>query len=391
MAKKRIGIFTGGGDVPGLNIAIKSVVLNACEDDYEVIGIRRGWGGLLNYEIGNQETHNKYIRPLTPFDVRRVDRSGGTFLHTSRTNPSHVRPREVPEFLKDSPKGKVVNEETGAKDYTKHILEVLEHLGIDSLITIGGDDTLSYSVQLHQAGFPVVGIPKTMDNDVLGTDYCIGFSTAVTQAVSLITHFRTSVGSHERIGVVELFGRNSGETSLITGYLSYVDRTIICEVPFNLVDVSEMLAKDKRDSPSHYSLCVISEGAVTDSGLIVESGEEDAYGHKKLGGIGDLLSEQIKILTGNNTMYQKLGYLLRSGPADMLDRMVAMNYGALAMQMTKRKDFGNMVSIMDGNYSEVPLEMVTSGKRQVDVDLYYDAANYRPKIKNILGLPMFLH
>ncbi len=391
MAKKRIGIFTGGGDVPGLNIAIKSVVLNACEDDYEVIGIRRGWGGLLNYEIGNQAAHDLYIRPLTPAMVRRVDRSGGTFLHTSRTNPSHVRPHEVPEFLKGSSKGKLVNPETGALDFTEHILEVLEHLGIDSLITIGGDDTLSYSVQLHKTGFPVVGIPKTMDNDVLGTDYCIGFSTAVTQAVSLITNFRTSVGSHERIGVIELFGRNSGETSLITGYLSYVDRTVICEVPFNMVELSEMLAKDKKDSPSHYSICVISEGAVTDSGLIVESGEEDAYGHKKLGGIGDLLSEQIKLLTGNNTMYQKLGYLLRSGPADMLDRMVAMNYGALAMQMTKRQDFGNMVSITNGNYSEVPLEMVTSGKRKVDVDLYYDAANYRPKIKNILGLPMFLH
>ena len=390
MAKKRLGVLTGGGDVPGLNIAIKSVVLNGVADDYEVIGIRRGWGGLLNYEIDNPATHEEYIRELNPLVVRRVDRTGGTFLHTSRTNPSKVRSKDTPEFLLNSKLGKVISED-GTKDYTDHVLKVLDHLKLDSLISIGGDDTLSYSARLCKEGFPVVGIPKTMDNDVLGTDYCIGFSTAVTAAVSLITNFRTSVGSHERIGVVELFGRNSGETSLITGLLSYVDRTIICEVPFNLQKVATMLDEDKRNSPAHYSICVISEGAETDGGLMMESGEEDAYGHKKLGGIGDFLAEQIKILTGNNTMYQKLGYLLRSGPADMLDRMVAMNFGTLALQMSRTGDFGKMVALIDGKYTSSPLEYVITGKRHVDVDLYYDKENYRPKVKNIVGAPMFLH
>ncbi|HOT99172.1 MAG: 6-phosphofructokinase [Anaerolineaceae bacterium] len=391
MAKKRVGILTGGGDVPGLNIAIKSVVLNSIDSDYEIVGIRRGWLGLLNYNIDDEETHELYIRDLNPMVVRRVDRTGGTFLHTSRANPSRVRAKDTPEFLVNSKWGKVVDELEEITDYTDHILNVIDHLKLDSLITIGGDDTLSYSNRLVKEGVKLNAIPKTMDNDVLGTEYCIGFSTAVTQAVNLITNFRTSVGSHERIGVVELFGRNSGETALITGYLSYVDRTIICEVPFNTQEVAELLASDKRNSKSHYSLCVISEGAHTDSGEIVEWGAPDAYGHRKLGGIGEVLSDQIKILTGNNTMYQKLGYLVRSGPADMLDRMVAMNYGALAMQLTMKNDFGHLVGILDGNYSIVPIETVISGKRQVDVDLYYDKENYRPKVKNILGLPMFLH
>ena len=207
----------------------------------------------------------------------------------------------------------------------------------------------------------------------------------------MISNFRTSIGSHERIGVIELFGRNSGETALITGYLSYVDRTIICEVPFNMQEVAELLASDKRNSKSYYSLCVISEGAHTDGGEIVESGEADAYGHRKLGGIGELLADQIKVLTGYNTMYQKLGYLVRSGAADMLDRMVAMNYGALAMQLTMKNNYGHLVGITDGNYSVVPVDTVISGKRHVDVDLYYDKDAYRPKVKNVLGLPMFLH
>lgn len=390
MAKKRLGILTGGGDVPGLNIAIKSIVLNSA-DEYDIIGIRRGWLGLLGYDLYDPATHETYVRQLTPGIVRRVDRTGGTFLHTSRTNPSRVRPKDTPDFLVDSGYGEQVPEDEGTRDYTDYIMKVLDHLNLDSLITIGGDDTLSYSDRLFKAGFPLVGIPKTMDNDVLGTDYCIGFSTAVTQAVKMITDFRTSLGSHERVGVVELFGRNSGETSLITGYLSFVDRTIICEVPFDMEKLCHMLDQDKKDSPANYAIAVISEGAETDTGLVVETGEEDAYGHKKLGGIGEVLADQVKTLTGNNTMYQKLGYLLRSGPADMLDRMVAMNYGAMAVQLTRRHEFGRMVAISDGNYSVSPIDCVTSGKRHVDVDLYYDKEQYRPHIKNILGLPMFLH
>ncbi|NLB71655.1 MAG: phosphofructokinase [Chloroflexi bacterium] len=391
MAKKRIGILTGGGDVPGLSIAIKSVVMDSIDHDYEVIGIRRGWLGLLGYDIDDQSTHDLYIRELTPNVVRRVDRAGGTFLHTSRTNPAKVRPEDTPEFLRDSAYGTVIDPETGTKDYTDYVLKVIEQLNLDSLITIGGDDTLSFSSRLHKEGINLVAIPKTMDNDVLGTDYCIGFSTAITRAVNHITYFRSSVGSHERIGVVELFGRNSGETALITGYLSHVERTIICEVPFDLEKLVWMLDADKKANPSHYAIVVISEGAVPIGGHVMQTGTPDAYGHRKLGGIGEMLSEKIKDITGNNTMYQRLGYLVRSGPADSLDRMVSMNFGLLAFQLTCKGDFGKLVGITDGNYSAVPIETVVSGKRHVNVDMYYDVDRYQPRIKSVLGLPMFLH
>ncbi|MDY6873376.1 MAG: 6-phosphofructokinase, partial [Chloroflexota bacterium] len=247
--KKRIGVLTGGGDVPGLNPAMKEVVLNALEADYEVFGIRRGWGGLLWYDLDEPSTHDYYIRHLEKNDVRRIDRTGGTFLHTSRTNPQNVRKDDIPGFLKESSLGKQIDDE-GTMDYTDHVLKVLDHLGIDVLVAIGGDDTLSYAVRLNKEGFPVVAIPKTMDNDVNGTDYCIGFSTAVTRSVDTVTRLRTSVGSHERIGVFELFGRNSGETSLISAYLAYVDRAIISEVPFNMEKLANFLLEDKRNNPS---------------------------------------------------------------------------------------------------------------------------------------------
>ncbi|MEL7627250.1 MAG: 6-phosphofructokinase [Anaerolineaceae bacterium] len=391
MAKKRIGILTGGGDVPGLSIAIKSVVTNSVDRDYEIIGIRRGWLGLLGYDLDDQATHDQYIIDLNPTIVRRVDRSGGTFLHTSRTNPAKVRPDDAPEFLRKSNYGTVIDPETGTKDYTDYILKVIDHLNLDSLITIGGDDTLSFSSRLHKEGIKVVAIPKTMDNDVLGTDYCIGFSTAITRGVNHITNFRSSVGSHERIGVVELFGRNSGETALITGYLSHVDRTIICEVPFDLEKLVWMLDADKKASPAHYSILVISEGAAPIGGHVMQTGTPDAYGHRKLGGIGELLSEKIKEISGNNTMYQRLGYLVRSGPADSLDRMVSMNFGLLAFQLTCKGEFGKLVGVTNGVYSAVPIETVTSGKRHVDIDQYYDVEHYRPRVKSVLGQPMFLH
>jgi len=391
MTKKRIGILTGGGDVPGLSIAIKSVVMNNLDNDFEIVGIRRGWLGLLGYDMNDPATHELYIRELSPNVVRRVDRSGGTFLHTSRTNPAKVRPEDTPEFLRQSSYGTVIDSETGTKDYTDYILKVIEHLKLDSLITIGGDDTLSFSVKLHEKGIPIVAIPKTMDNDVLGTDYCIGFSTSITRAVNHITYFRSSVGSHERIGIIELFGRNSGETALITGYLSHVERTIICEVPFDLEKLIWMLDADKKANPSHYSLAVISEGAVPIGGRVMQTGTPDAYGHYKLGGIGELVSEKIKEVSGNNTMYQRLAYLVRSGPADTLDRMVSMNFGLLAYQLTCRSEFGKLVGITDGSYTTVPIQTVVSGKRHVDISRYYDVENYRPKIKSVLGLPIFLH
>ncbi|MEA4811083.1 MAG: 6-phosphofructokinase [Anaerolineaceae bacterium] len=390
MSKRRIGILTGGGDVPGLNVAIKSVVYNASDDDVEVVGIRRGWGGFLNYNLDDEAACAKYVVSLDKVNCRTIDRTGGTFLHTSRTNPSSVRPKDAPEFLTKSKYGKVVRED-GSKDYTDYVLKVIDHLKLESLITIGGDDTLSYSNLLNKAGVPLVAIPKTMDNDVFGTDYCIGFSTSITSSVQLITNFRTSVGSHERIGVVELFGRNSGETALITGYLAYADRTIICEVPYNPKHLCDLLMHDIKTNPSSYAIVIISEGATTDGGMIVETGDEDAYGHKKLGGIGEVLSDQIKLLTGQNTMFQKLAYLVRSGPADMLDRMVGMNFGTLAWHLTQAKEFGQMVAINHGNYNYVPIESVVQQKRHVDVDSYYDKENYRPKIQKINGLPMFLH
>lgn len=391
MTKKRIGILTGGGDVPGLSIAIKSIVMSSQDFNYEIIGIRRGWLGLLGYDMDDPATHELYIKQLNPQVVRRVDRTGGTFLHTSRTNPAKVRPDDTPEFLRNSNYGILIDPETGTKDYTDYILKVIHHLNLDSLITIGGDDTLSFSARLQKEGVPIVAIPKTMDNDVLGTDYCIGFSTAITRGVNHITYFRSSVGSHERIGVVELFGRNSGETALITGYLAHVDRTIICEVPFDMDRLISMLDQDKKTSPSHYALVVISEGAMPIGGHVMQTGTPDAYGHRKLGGIGELLSEKIKEVSGNNTMYQRLGYLVRSGPADILDRMVSMNFGMLAFQLTCKGEFGKLVGITDGNYSTVPIETVISGKRHVDIEKYYDVNNYQPKIKSVLGLPMFLH
>ncbi len=385
---KTIGILTGGGDVPGLNPAIKSVVLGALELGYRVYGIRRGWGGLLNYNLDEPSTYDYYIRELKRDDVRTIDRTGGTFLHTSRTNPQKVSPGAIPDFLKNSSWGKPVAD--GNTDYTAYVMKVIEHLGIDVLTPIGGDDTLSFAVRLHREGVPVVALPKTMDNDVFGTDYCIGFSTAVTRSVEFITNMRTSVGSHERIGIVELFGRNSGETSLISAYLSYVDRAIISEVPFDVRKLAHLLLEDKRNNPSNYAIMTISEGAIMEGGEVIETGEADAYGHRKLGGVGQLLSEEVKRLTGQNIMYQQLGYLMRSGAPDSLDRMVAMSFGNLALQLIRRSETGKMVALHGGKYTTVPVEMVLAGKKRVDVPAYYDIEHYRPRIKDFMGVPMFL-
>ncbi len=384
-----IGILTGGGDVPGLNPCIKAVVMNALENGYRVIGIRRGWGGLLNYNMDEPSTHEYYVNELHEEQVRTIDRTGGTFLHTSRTNPQKVSVADAPDFLVNSKWGKPLKEE-GKIDYTDYILHVLSHLGIDVLVPIGGDDTLSFAVRLHKEGFPVVAIPKTMDNDVFGTDYCIGFSTAVTRSVEFITNMRTSVGSHERIGVVELFGRNSGETSLITAHLAYVDRAIISEVPFDIGKLTDMLISDRRRNPSNYAIMTISEGATMIGGDVLETGEADAYGHRKLGGIGDQVAEEIKRRTTANTMYQQLGYLMRSGAPDSLDRMVAMSFGTLAVQLLRRKETGKMVALHGGKYTTVPVDMVLAGRKRVDVPAFYDIEFYRPKIKDFMGVPMFL-
>ena len=386
--QKTVGVLTGGGDVPGLNPALKTLVNRAIDNGYQVVGIRRGWGGLLNFNRDDPDSLEKFIMPLDRQSVRTVDRSGGTFLHTSRTNPGKVSNAEMPEFLRG---GEYDATAKGSHDFTAHVLANLEHLGIDALIPIGGDDTLSYAERLHREGFPVVAIPKTMDNDVFGTDYCIGFSTAVTRSVNFIHSLRPSAGSHERIAVIELFGRNSGETSLVSAYLSGVDRALISEVPFDIEKLAQLLHEDKKGNRSNYAMVTISEGATMIGGQILEYGQEDAYGHKKLGGIGVVVSEAIKRLTGSHIIYQQLSYLMRSGAPDSLDLMVAFNYANMAMDLVAEGMSGRMVSLQGGTYRHIPISSIIQGQKRVDVAELYDSVEYRPKLRHVLGKPMFLY
>ncbi len=384
----RFGIFTGGGDVPGLNSSIKAAVVRATDEGHEVLGLRRGWAGLLNLNPADPTTREALSVPLTRANTRTIDRSGGTFLHTSRTNPGKVSPQGLPGFLRDrytepGPDGRF--------DCTPHVLKVIEHLGLDGLIAIGGDDTLSYAVRLHREGVPVVCIPKTMDNDVHGTDYCIGFSTAVTRSVEFIHALRTVAGSHERIAVIELFGRYSGETSLISAYLAGVDRAVISEVEFDVDRLVDMLVEDRRNNPSAYAIVTISEGAKPIGGEMHLSGEADAYGHKKLGGVGQFLSAEIERRSSVNTLYQQVAYLMRSGEPDALDRMVATSYGYLATDLLLKKQSGRMVALRDGKYTTVSANVISEGRKRVDVDELYDVEHYRPKVAHLLGKPMFLY
>jgi 6-phosphofructokinase len=381
----RIGVLTGGGDVPGLNACIKAVVNRASDLGHEVVGIRRGWGGLLYTRLDDRHSIVENIIPLDNAAVRTVDRSGGTFLHTSRANPAKVKIAEVPEFLADKAEG------DGPFDFTPHAVEVIESLGIDVLIPIGGDDTLSFALRMHQEGVPVIAIPKTMDNDVHGTDYCIGFSTAVTRGVEFINNLRTSTGSHERIAVVELFGRYSGQTSLVTAYLGGVDRALISEVPFDIDRLAAMVMSDKNANPSDYAMITVSEGATMLGGEMSLSGEADAYGHRKLGGIGVELGDALKQLTGEGIINQQVAYLMRSGRPDSLDLMVANNYAVLAADLAHDGSSGRMVALRGGTYSNVPIMEISEGVKRVDVDELYDAENYQPKIRHVGGKPMFLY
>ncbi|MDP9022330.1 MAG: 6-phosphofructokinase, partial [Actinomycetota bacterium] len=296
----RIGILTGGGDVPGLNPCIKAVVERVIDDGHEVLGIRRGWGGLLNCDTDDPDSMASNTMPLDRATVRTIDRTGGTILHTSRTNPGRVRAKDVPDFLADDAAGE------GPHDFTSHVLGVLEELKLDALVPIGGDDTLSYGLRMHDEGVPVIAIPKTMDNDVHGTDYCIGFSTAVTRSVQFIHQLRTSTGSHERLAVIELFGRYSGETSLISAYLAGADRAIISEVPCDVQKLAELVVHDRGVNPSNYAVVTVSEGAKLTGGDLHLRGEADAYGHRKLGGIGQQLGEMLREITGVGIIEQRL-------------------------------------------------------------------------------------
>jgi 6-phosphofructokinase 1 len=370
----RIGILTGGGDVPGLNPAIKAVVHGAIDRGWEVLGIRRGWAGLLELNPDDPASRAENTLPLDKQNTRTIDRTGGTFLHTSRTNPGKVRQRDGTRI-----------------DCTPHVLRVIEHLGLDMLIPIGGDDTLSYGERLSREGVPVIAIPKTMDNDVYGTDYCIGFSTAVSRSVQIINQLRTSAGSHERIAVIELFGRNCGETSLLSSYLAGVDRAIIPEVPFDPQRLAELIMRDKRDNPSGYAVVTISEGAHMVGGTPVEYGEEDAYGHRKLGGIGLITGEALKKITGEDIMYQQLGYLMRSGAPDSLDLMVPVNYAHVALTLAERQTFGRLVVLREGRYGDAPIGVTQQGIKRVDVNELYDPDEYVPDVHHVEGKPMFLY
>jgi 6-phosphofructokinase 1 len=322
---------------------------------------------------------------LDPSTVRTVDRSGGTFLHTSRTNPGRVAKAEIPEFLT------APDDSEGPYDFTDHALGVLDALEVDVLIPIGGDDTLSYGLRMHEEGKRVIAIPKTMDNDVHGTDYCIGFSTAVSRGVEFIHNLRTSTGSHERIAVIELFGRYSGETSLITAYLAGVDRAIISEVPFNAERLAEMLLSDKKKNSSHYAMMTISEGAQLEEGEMILSGEADAFGHRKLGGIGATTGQLLTDLTGEKIIYQQVAYLMRSGRPDSLDLMVAINYATMAADLALDGSSGRMVALRGGTYTNVPITVTGDGVKRVDIDELYDAEEYRPKVRHVMGKPMFLY
>ncbi len=381
----RIGILTGGGDVPGLNPCIKAVVERVIDDGHEVVGLRRGWSALLSIDPSDPASVEANTVTLNRSIVRTIDRSGGTVLHTSRTNPSKVKGSEVPEFLTGQAEGE------DPHDFTGHVLKVLEHLQLDALIPIGGDDTLSYGLRMHDEGVPVVAIPKTMDNDVHGTDYCIGFSTAVTRSVQFIHQLRTSTGSHERIAVVELFGRYSGETSLIAAYLAGADRAVISEIPCNAGRLAELLMADRAANPSNYAVVTVSEGATIEGGEMHLRGEADAYGHRKLGGIGQQLAEQLKGLTGVGMVEQTLGYLMRSGAPDSLDLMVATNYAVMAADLATQGASGRMVALRSGAYTDVPISVTRQGVKRVDVDALYDAKHYRPKVRQVVGKPMFLY
>ena len=388
---KTIGILTGGGDVPGLNPCIKAVVHRAADEGYKVLGIRRGWGGLLEFNPNEPGSFSNHFMPLDKQAVRTIDRTGGTILHTSRTNPSKVKLKDEPDFLRDPVHPGAEAAEPRTRDFTPHVLKNLEDLGIEIIVPIGGDDTLSYGERLHREGVEVIAIPKTMDNDVFGTDYCIGFSTAVTRSVQFIHQLRTSSGSHERIAVVELFGRNSGETSLISSYLAGVDRALISEVPFDPERLAKLVMQDKRANPSNYAMVSISEGARMIGGDIVEHGEADPYGHRKLGGIGMVASQEIKTLTGEETIYQQLGYLMRSGAPDAVDLMVSVNYAHMAMELVLEGVSGRMCALRDGRYTHVPISEITKGLKRVDVEELYDREEYLPKVRRVLAKPMFLY
>ena len=393
MASKKgiIGILTGGGDVPGLNPAIRGVTLRALHEGYEVIGIRHGWAGLVETVRDKSYDNSDNFLHLTEEIVDRAGRTGGTFLHSSRTNPGRVGKSGVPAHLKDK-----FNAEKN--DLTPEVLKNLEWLGINTLVPIGGDDTLSYGVRLHKEGFKVIGIPKTMDNDVPGTDYCIGFSTCVTRTIQLVNSLRTSAGSHERFMILEVFGRYAGFTAMLPTMAGAANRCVIPEYKFDIEKLAELLVHDRKKNPSRYSIALVSEGAMFEGGEMIFEGEAtDAYGHKKLGGIGDVVGEKVKELSAKfnggrkiDVINQKLGYLVRCGDPDAIDSIAPMAYGNLALDLLLKNISGRLVVLKNGHYDNVPLDLVTATKKVVDVNEHYNTERLRPEYRSFENKPMFL-
>lgn len=386
-----IGILTGGGDVPGLNPAIRAVTIRALREGYKVIGLRRGWAGPVSIQREPKADNSACFLELTSEIVNRAGRTGGTFLHTSRTNPSRVKQADVPDHLKETYTNEV-------NDLTPEVLKNLEFLGIDTLIPIGGDDTLSYAVRLYQEGVKIIAIPKTMDNDVPGTDYCIGFSTCVTRTIEMTNALRTSAGSHERFLVLEVFGRYAGFTAMLPTMAGAAHRCVIPEYKFDIDHLTELMCEDRRLNPSKYAIVLVSEGAMYQGGeMVFESATTDAYGHKKLGGIGDLVSAELKDRSPRfnngkpvNVINQKLGYLVRSGNPDAIDSIVPMAYGNLALDLLLRGIHGRLVVLKNGRYDNLPIEVIINTKKVVDVAEHYNIERLRPSYKSFEMRPLFI-
>jgi 6-phosphofructokinase 1 len=386
-----IGILTGGGDVPGLNPAIRAVTIRALREGYQVIGLRRGWKGVMEIVREKEYDNSENFVVLDEHVVNRAGRTGGTFLHTSRTRPSHVKKLDVPKHLQGT-----YNQD--ANDLTPEVLKNLSWLGIDYLIPIGGDDTLSYAVRLYQEGVKCVAIPKTMDNDVPGTDYCIGFSTCVTRTIQMTHSLRTSAGSHERFLVLEVFGRYAGFTALLPTMAGAADRCVIPEHRFKIEHLVELLSYDRTRNPSKYSVVLVSEGATFEGGnMMFSSDATDAYGHRKLGGIGDIVSEQLKELSPKynngktiNVINQKLGYMVRGGDPDAIDSIVPMAYGNLALDLILNRVHGRMVVLKNGRYDNTPIDAVTSSKKIVNVREHYNTERLRPHYTSFEMKPLFI-
>ncbi len=386
-----IGILTGGGDVPGLNPAIRAITIRAIREGYKIIGFKRGWAGLVDIIRDKKHDNSNNFTELNHIKVNKTGRTGGTFLHTSRTRPSSIKKNEVPAHLKDS-YTKEVN------DLTKEVIANLDWIGIDFLIPIGGDDTLSYGVHLYKKGVKVVAMPKTMDNDVPGTDYCIGFSTCITRTMELTNNLRTVAGSHERFMVLEVFGRYAGYTAMLPTMAGAADRCVIPEHPFDIEHLTELMAYDRKNNPSNYSIVLVSEGATFKGGeMHFENEQTDAYGHAKLGGIGDKVSAELKAISPRynngipiNVINQKLGYLTRCGSPDAIDSIVPMAFGTLALDLILNGIYGRLVVLKNGRYDHVPLEVVTSTKKIVNVDQFYDVKRFHPYFHNFEMLPLFI-